>query len=565
MADGSLVRVYRDVTRDAHAAEALRASEQHFRAMADGAPALIWLGDAQGRPLWFNQRWLQMTGRTLEQELALDWPHRLLAEDLDGSRERYEAATAGQRPFEIEYRVQRADGGLAWVVDHGIPRLDAEGRFEGFTCYGWDISARKATEQALAAARDEAQRLSQAKSEFLARMSHELRTPLNAVLGFAQLLQGDAAEPLSPRQQARVQELQRGGQHLLHLIDDVLDLARIEAGGLALKLQPVALAPLLRECAELLAAGRGGARDALLVEPGPACCVRADPLRLRQVLINLMSNALKYGGPAGSRVSVGWQILTDGTVRIGVRDCGPGLDETQRARLFVAFERLDADRRGIEGAGIGLALSKWLVELMQGRIGVDSQPGQGSEFWVTLAAAGPEEAADEGPADGHATPAVAEADGEADGEADVGADVGAGAEVGAGDHTAIAKRVSAGPLRVLYIEDNEVNRLLMQGMLAQRPAIELLLAPLPEEGLALARASLPALVLLDIQLPGIDGFEVLRRLREEPATAGIPVVAVSANAMPADRARALAAGFAEYVTKPIEMAGLLAAVDRWLG
>ena len=554
-ADGSLVRVYRDVTRDVRGAEALRASEERFRTMADGAPALIWLGDTAGRPLWFNQRWLQATGRTLEQELALDWTHRMVAEDLDKCSQRYSEAIARQEPFEVEFRVRRPDGGVAWVVDHGIPRHDAAGRLEGFTCYGWDVSTRRAAEQALAAARDEAERLSRAKSEFLSRMSHELRTPLNAVLGFAQLLQNDTAEPLSPRQAARVQELQRGGTHLLHLIDDVLDLARIEAGRLALELQPVALAPLLQSCVELLAAGQAGARAALQLQTGPACRVRADPLRLRQVLLNLMSNALKYGkaeagtpAATSSQVVVGWRQQPDGTVRIGVRDQGPGLDGSQLSRLFVAFERLGAERRGVEGAGIGLALSKWLVELMQGRIGVDSQPGQGSEFWVVLAGAGPDEAEPElasgtahGGLPGHGIPGGP-----------------APAAAQAAGQPALPGR------RVLYIEDNDVNRLLMQGMLGHRPAIELLLAALPEEGLALARTARPALVLLDIQLPGIDGFEVLRRLRADPGTAGIPVVAVSANAMPADRERAAAAGFAEYVTKPIDLASLLAMVDRWL-
>ncbi len=541
-ADGCLVRIYRDVTADARAAEALRASEQHFRRMADGAPALIWYGGADGAPQWFNQRWLAYTGRALQEELALGWSHRLAADEPGDEHgqgaARHAAAVAARETFEVEVRVRRADGSIAWIVDHGIPRHDEAGRFEGFTCYGWDISERKAAEQALATARDEAERLSRAKSEFLSRMSHELRTPLNAVLGFAQLLAGDTAEPLTPRQHERVRELQRGGTHLLHLIDDVLDLARIEAGRLALRLQPVALAPLVDECVGLLAALARDAGVELLVEPGPASQVHADPLRLKQVLLNLMSNAIKYGR-RGGRTRVRWRPTADERVRVAVQDEGLGLGPEQQQRLFVAFERLGAERRGVEGAGIGLALSKWLVELMQGQIGVDSRPGEGSEFWLTLAQAAPEAAAAGGPQDESRPMPMAAA---------------------TPPPVAMARR-----RRVLYIEDNEVNRVLMQGMLAQRPAIDLLLAALPEEGLAMATATPPELVLLDIQLPGIDGFEVLRRLRAEPGTASIPVVAVSANAMPSDRERAAVAGFAEYVTKPIDLAGLLLVVDRWLG
>jgi CheY-like chemotaxis protein len=225
-------------------------------------------------------------------------------------------------------------------------------------------------------------------------------------------------------------------------------------------------------------------------------------------------------------------------VHIEVGDTGPGLAPHQQERLFQPFERLHATGSGVDGAGIGLALSKWLAGLMGGELGVDSTPGVGSRFWLRLAAA---------PAQAGAPPA------------DPGADSSLGPWPAAPAATApLARR------RVLYVEDNEVNRLLMQGMLARHPRVELQMAEDPQAALAMAASGTPDLVLLDIQLPGIDGFEVLRRLRAMPATAAVPVVAVSANAMPDDRERALAAGFDDYVTKPIDMALLLAAVDRWL-
>ncbi len=537
-ADGCVVRTYRDVTADARAAEALRLSEQRFRSMADAAPALIWLGDAEGRPLWFNQRWLACTGRTLAEELQRSWADRMHADDLARCLVVYQDAAARRAPFEVEYRVPCADGRVAWVADHGTTRWSASGGFEGYTCYGWDITERKAAQQALAAARDEAERLSHAKSEFLSRMSHELRTPLNAVLGFAQLLAGDTAEPLTPRQRERVHELQRGGTHLLDLINDVLDLARIEAGTLRLQPQAVALADAVRECQALVAPLMQQHGVQLEVQGPAGCHVQADPTRLRQVLLNLLSNAAKYNRPGG-RAQLRWADA-GARLRLEVHDEGAGLTPAQQARLFSPFERLGAEQGTVEGTGIGLALSKWLVERMGGAIGVCSSPGAGSCFWVELQAAAPVAASSGPPPHAPAMPSPTTSPPPA------------------------APPAGAAPRRVLYIEDNEVNRLLMQGMLAQHPGLELQLAALPEQGLAMALASPPALVLLDIQLPGMDGFEVLARLRADARTAGVPVVAVSANAMPADRERAARAGFDEYVTKPIDMAHLLAVVRRWL-
>ena len=555
--DGSMVRTYTDVTANAAAQQALQISEARFRSMADAAPALIWQSDAKGNPTWFNQRWLQYTGRTLAQELALDWSHRMRAEDIERSREVLYAAGRSGTAYQTEFCALCGDGSLAWIVDHGIPRFNADGGFEGFIVYGWDITERKAVEAALIAAKEEAERANRAKSEFLSRMSHELRTPLNAVLGFGQLMGSDAAEPLGSSQRARLQELLRGGRHLLSLINDVLDLARIEAGTLHLALAPVDLPALVDDCLRLMQAAAVERGITLTASPGPADThrVQADPTRLKQVLLNLLSNAIKYNHAGGS-VRVAWQheAAAAGSsvdrVRIDVVDNGPGLSARQQERLFHAFERLEAARSSVEGAGIGLALSKWLVDLMQGQIGVVSAPGAGSRFWLTLqSASGLESAALASPAE--AAPAAAEPP-----PAVPGATTKAG--------MAPAAQAPARQHSVLYIEDNEVNRMLMAGMLAQRPDIRLLMADLPMPGLALAARERPDLVLLDIQLPGMDGFEVLRRLRAAPATRHIPVAAVSANAMPADRQKAAEAGFIDYITKPIDLPLLLAAVDRLL-
>jgi PAS domain S-box-containing protein len=542
--DGSFVRTFTDVTAAEHAEQALRESEARFRAMADAAPALIWQSDREGNPTWFNQRWLDYTGGTMEQELARRWTERIHPDDVEPCRAIFRRAVEDRAPYRAEFRLRRPDGSFRALEDNGIPRFGPGGAFEGFVAYGWDITARRAAETALLAAKDEAERANRAKSEFLSRMSHELRTPLNAVLGFAQLMHADGDEALGPVQRTRLAELERGARHLLVLINDVLDLARIEAGALSLALSAVDVAAVVAECVPLvqrLAAEGGLALAVLPPQEGAgagAVAVSADPVRLKQVLLNLLSNALKYT-PRGGRVWVAWRAQPaggGGGVRIEVGDTGPGLAPQQQERLFQPFERLDAARSGVDGAGIGLALSKWLVNLMQGELGVDSTPGAGSVFWMQLAAAAqvPPAAATAAPAQRPLAPA----------------------------RPAGAVRA---PRRVLYVEDNEVNRLLMQGMLARLPGVDLQLAELPEQGLALAAAQPPQLVLLDIQLPGMDGFGVLQRLRAMPALAGVPVVAVSANAMPADRAKAAAAGFDDYITKPVDMPLLLATVERLLG
>ncbi len=529
--DGGVVRTYTDITASAQAEQALRESESRFRTLADGAPALIWQCDAAYRASWFNQRWLQITGRSLEQELALPWAQRMHADDVEHCRQVLYRAGLEQRSYHVEYRLATGGPATVWIEDHGVPRFGSDGAFDGYVVYGWDITTRREAEAALVKAKEEAERANRAKSEFLSRMSHELRTPLNAVLGFAQLLESDPHDPLSPLQNARVQEMLRGGHHLLALINDVLDLSRIEAGALDLRLRPVSLPELVGDCLRLVAPAADERRIALVVQPGRSalCRVMADATRLRQVLLNLLANAVKYT-PVGGCVTSGWQLSDDGQhVRLVVQDTGPGLSSEQQLRLFQPFERLDAKHGGVEGAGIGLALSKWLVSLMQGDMGVQSLPGQGCSFWVQLAHA------DAVPSDW------------------------GGLQDGAQPATAPPRHST-----VLYIEDNPVNQVLMEGMLAHRPGVRLLTAGLPETGLSMALQSQPELVLLDIQLPGMDGFEVLRRLRAQASTRHIPVVAVSANAMPADLLQAREAGFDDYITKPIELQLLLATVARVL-
>ena len=459
-------------------------------------------------------RWQQAQG---------DFGHDLELIEGAGVRERVRRHI-GHRPAADDqpqtYRRRRQDGRVIEVATH--PGRDG-GQVRTFT----DVTAEVQTAQALVAAKNEAERANQAKSDFLSRMSHELRTPLNAILGFGQLMQRDAAWPLPPTQRARLHQILLGGQHLLTLINEVLDLARIETGALQMVSVNVDADALADECLRLVEPMARERPVALHPRDGHAGHVSADPTRLRQILLNLLANAIKYNRQDGEvclRCAV-----TGPRVRIEVIDTGPGLDLEQQQRLFRPFERLDADRDAIEGTGIGLSLSRALVEQMGGRIGVDSAPDRGSCFWIEL-------------------PGVA-----TEGETER-----------AEDARAQAIDPGTAPRRVLYIEDNLVNQLVMQGMLAHRPAIELQLAATPAEGLAMAVAAAPDLVLLDIQLPGASGYDVLRALRADGRTQSVPAVAVSANAMPQDLAQAREAGFDAYLTKPLDLQGLLATVDHWL-
>ena len=529
-----------DISGLKRAEQRLRDSEHELRTLLAAFPGYISSVDGDGRYTFMNAELARLLGRTTDEVVG-----RHMAEVLGPERAaqialEHEQARGG-RTVEVERSYPDGQGGECHLsIRHvaGPPRPD--GRSAVYT-FSLDTTAARAAARALAAARDAADRANQAKSQFLSHMSHELRTPMHAIIGFAQVLLRGLEPPLPPVAAGHVQQILGGAEHLLQLVGEILDLGRIEAERLDLELQPVDVAALVHECHGLVHALARGRGVALAPPPRATAAlpaVRADRTRLRQVLLNLLSNAAKYNRPGG-RARLVWADA-GARLRLEVHDEGAGLTAAQQARLFSPFERLGAEHGPVEGTGIGLALSKWLVERMGGAIGVCSSPGAGSCFWVELQAAEPVAASSGLPPHAAAMPSPTTPTPPA------------------------AAPGGAPPRRVLYIEDNEVNRLLMQGMLAQQAGLELQLAALPEQGLAMALAAPPALVLLDIQLPGMDGFEVLARLRADARTAGVPVVAVSANAMPADRERAARAGFDEYVTKPIDMAHLLAVVRRWL-
>ena len=408
-----------------------------------------------------------------------------------------------------------------------------------------NITERRRTEEALLArevdlidALAAAEDANQAKSDFLSHMSHELRSPLNAVLGFAQLLQSGTPPPTPPQEES-VDEILKAGWYLLGLIDEILDLSLIESGRLSCALEPVPLAEVLSDC-QALVEGQAAAHGIRLsvTQPGDACIVIVDRARLKQVFVNLLSNAIKYNREGGT-VQVHCEAAGQGRICIRIEDSGSGLSPEQLTQIFQPFERLGREAGEIEGTGIGLALSKRLVELMNGRIGVHSVAGQGSVFWVELDTLGAQISALASSAE--TTPARL--------------------QVAAAPGPAAAGR---GPCTVLCVEDNRANQLLVQRLLAQRTDVRLLLAGDAEHGLQVARTMQPDVVLMDINLPGMSGLEAMEHLAEDAATAHIPIIALSALAMRHDIDKGLQAGFFRYLSKPIKIDAFAEALDAAL-
>ena len=526
----SVILVTRDVTEQDRITEHLRHREAELRALFEAFPGYITAVDVASRYVFMNRRAAALLGHEPE---AVEG--RRVSDVLGDARARVLAAESARALAGEVVRVDRhfpsPVGGpprqLEITLLAGPPAPDGRQLLYSF---GLDMTAHHDALAALAAARDEAERANQAKSRFLSHMSHELRTPLNAIMGFAQLLDRDGSTSLAARHAGWVQQILRGAQHLSQLIGELLDLGRIEAGQLALQAEAVPVAELFDECLAFVG-GLAVSRSVRLLPtvcPGgpPAPTVLADRTRLKQVLLNLLANAIKYNHTGGE---VQLRCRVDGEqVVLEVRDTGPGLSVEQQSRLFQPFERLGAERGVIEGSGIGLLLSRQLVEAMSGRIGLDSEVGRGSVFWLRL----PGQARFQHASGADRAPA---------------ADTAAGAAV---------------LMTVLYVDDNPVNLMLVQAMLDTVPGVRTLGCMRSPDALDLARRERPDLVLLDIHMPELNGHQVLALLRAEPLTAGVPVVAVSADADPKAIALARAGGFADYLTKPVDMPALLATLDR---
>jgi PAS domain S-box-containing protein len=504
-------------------------AEQTMRDQAellDLAPDAIFAREIDGRINYWNEGASRCYGYTAEEALGRV-SHDLLATKFPVPRALIEEELVQTGRWQGELVQNRKDGQEIVVASRWALRTDAQGRPVQVLVINVDITEQKRAARELEAAKEEAERANQAKSQFLSRMSHELRTPLNAILGFSQLLE---LRDLDEEERDNVSEITRGGRHLLELINEVLEISRIEAGRLAISLEAVPVHDLVAETMSLirpLAEQRG-----LQLRYEEAGCggqhVLGDLQRLKQVLLNLLSNAVKYNVEGGS-VHLSCGLSSEDTLRISVSDTGRGIPPDRHDKLFEPFERLGAEQGTEEGTGLGLALSKRLIEAMGGAIGMESTPGEGSVFWFEVRLA---------------------------------EDPSAGMELSEGgvDGDGHARRTRASRT-ALYIEDNLSNLKLIQGVLARRPEVRLIAAMHGRMGLDLARQHQPDVILLDLQLPDMSGGEILGVLKADPSTRSIPVVVISADATRGQVQNLMAAGAHAYLTKPLDVQRFLEVLD----
>jgi PAS domain S-box-containing protein len=521
--DGTLENVVGyalDVTLQKEAERALREREQTLEAVITASPDIITIFDNDGSIRSASTAIDEILGYApgeLEggDGVTPDFIHLDDVATRAASLQR--TLQGGDHEGGTRFRARRADGTWAVLESSRRPIKGGDGRVEALVSVTREVTDQVGLETALRQAKEEAEQANRAKSEFLSRMSHELRTPLNAILGFAQLLEMDE---LDPEQQESVGQVLKAGRHLLTLIDEVLDIARIESGRLTISLEPVVVGEATADALDMirpLAAARGTA-----VEVDGGSCdlyVQADRERLKQVLLNLLSNAVKYNRDGGS-VSLACHHVDGGRVRIEVGDTGPGIPAAKMDDLFSPFDRLGAENSGVEGTGLGLALSKHIVEAMGGVLGAASTEGEGSTFWIDLPVT-------EG--------ALERLERENDNFGNVSRD-------GVQDRRTI-----------LYIEDNLSNMKLVDRVLANYKEVRLVPAMQGRLGLELARRHDPDLVLLDLHLPDIRGDDVLRELRARPETKDVPVLVISADATPSRITALLAAGANGYLTKPLDI------------
>ncbi|MBS1153129.1 MAG: torS, partial [Myxococcaceae bacterium] len=526
----------RDITDRKQSELKIRRVQQHLLSAVESIPGAFAIFDAQDKLVLCNSTVRQLLGKDLTGEIVGRSFEELIDANLaagtfdlrDTSRDElrtrflsYHRAPAGA------LEVKTADGRNLRLVD----RRTAEG---GWVMTIWDVTDDVVHEEELRRARALAEGASSAKSEFLASMSHELRTPLNAILGFAQLLQRDKKTPLPDRHRERIEHVLKGGEHLLRLIDEVLDLARVEAGRVSVSPEEVNIRDVLPEVKTTLQPMAARSEIELTVAPVPDELpnVRADRTRLKQILMNYGSNAIKYGRKRGTAI---FRAAVSGAhVRVSVIDDGIGIADDKQQRIFQPFHRAGQETGPIEGTGIGLAITRQLAQLMGATTGFRSTEGQGSEFWIELPVHQP--------------------------TAGVRVVAAPQANVGGARLTG-----SEGPrYSIVYIEDNPSNIAFMKDLIGDFERVDLATAPTAEIGIELVRARKPHVVIMDINLPGMSGFEATRKLREWPETRDIPVIALSAAAMVRDATRVNDAGFYRYLTKPVQVDELARVLEELL-
>lgn len=525
---GKLIRAF-DAMRNQllHKMEELSQSEFHHRSVIGAVAEGIITLDNKGIVLSVNPAIEQIFGYSSDEligkNVSIFIPEnaRSMHENITNDSETNAAQVAG---MSRELMGRRKDDTL-FPMDINIAELKT-GQSYGFVAIIRDVTERKQNEATLLQAKQAADNANRAKSEFLASMSHELRTPLNAIIGFSDLIGfQDEADPATVKME--VEHIHKAGMHLLTLIDQILDLARIENEALELSMEPVGLIDLLDECRMLISPMAEKANIQLTINCDDSYAVMADFTRLKQSLLNLLSNAAKYNHADGS-ITVTTELIDNSRVKIDVSDTGYGFSEEQLKEMFIPFTRFNAQYSNIAGTGIGLTITKNLIEAMGGTISVKSTEGEGSVFSIIL---------NQSSLPSSIIP----------------------------ENTSNVETIDTKtPRKIVYVEDNYSNIAVMEGIIETTSNHSLLIADTGDDGLDLIQREHPDLVLLDINLPGMDGYEIVKAMRSNPDISQIPVVAVTANAMQEDVKKIRNAGFDDYVSKPVNMKALLSVFKKWL-
>jgi PAS domain S-box-containing protein len=527
-----------DITEIKKVEAALRESEARqvriIQASSDG----IWEWYADRGGFHFSHRCWELLGYedlddvlTQGEDRLKIWRGHIYPQDIPKFDNALVEHMAGRAPFDVEYRLITIQGEIRWIRGRGRAVFNEKGQPIMMSGTNMDITEVKRAEERVIQAKEQAEKANRAKSEFLSSMSHELRTPLNAILGYTQLFEFDGN--LKPQQIENVREIRKAGEHLLQLINDVLDLAKIESGNMTVSLEPVLVSRLLTECFTLVQpqADARGIRLAARIGEHANTYIIADHVRCKQALLNLLSNAVKYN-QVGGEVEAILTAQEGQKLRISVRDTGRGIPLSRQSEVFQPFNRLNAENTTIEGSGVGLVITKQLVEMMHGTLDFSSAEGVGTVFWMDF------------PVDAEWSAEILP-------------------QQRKKDYSMVALEVQRN-CKVLYVEDNPTNVRLLQQIFARYPQLELEIAEEAFLGIYKARITKPDLIILDINLPGMDGYEVLSVLKNDPVTNTIPVIGLSANAMPYDIERGHNSGFFDYLTKPVDINQLINVFNKLL-